>query len=200
MGEDRRQWPENTVEIPKMTTRCRATRRDGTQCRSYALRGAAVCRMHGGAAKQVRRKAAARIEASLDRAAIAVVRLMESEDTPHAVKLAAAKDLMDRGGLTAATALIIAQGEAPWQLVLQQALVVVSEDTDTDGDSQPPPSIEQYTDIVDAELVEDEYVPDEPRERVSVSIASLDDTPPAHIDPDGYHRQSKRRTSRVTRG
>ena len=53
--------------------------------------------MHGGSSPQARRKAVARIEASLDRAAAEVVRLMEHEDTPHSVNLAAARDLLIAG-------------------------------------------------------------------------------------------------------
>jgi hypothetical protein len=42
------------------TRRCRAKRSNGEPCRGAAIRGADVCRMHGGAAPQVRRAAAAR--------------------------------------------------------------------------------------------------------------------------------------------
>lgn len=40
---------------------CRATRRDGTPCGAYAIRGGTVCRMHGGAAPQVKAAAARRL-------------------------------------------------------------------------------------------------------------------------------------------
>ncbi len=41
--------------------KCRATRRDGQRCGCWAIRGGYVCRVHGGAAPQVRRKAAERL-------------------------------------------------------------------------------------------------------------------------------------------
>lgn len=41
--------------------RCRARRKDGQPCRCWAIRGGYVCRVHGGAAPQVRRKAAERL-------------------------------------------------------------------------------------------------------------------------------------------
>ena len=44
--------------------RCSAHRKSGQPCRNWAIRGGYVCRMHGGAAPQVRAKAAARLEAA----------------------------------------------------------------------------------------------------------------------------------------
>lgn len=51
--------------------RCTATTRSGAQCRSYAIVGAVVCRMHGGAAPQVRRAAAERERAARQQSEIA---------------------------------------------------------------------------------------------------------------------------------
>jgi hypothetical protein len=45
----------------RQARRCRAHRRDGRPCRCYAVTGAFVCRMHGGAAGQVKRKARERV-------------------------------------------------------------------------------------------------------------------------------------------
>lgn len=43
-------------------TRCTATaKRTGEQCQAWAIRGAKVCRVHGGMARQVRAKAAERL-------------------------------------------------------------------------------------------------------------------------------------------
>lgn len=53
----------------RQARRCRAHRKDGRACGCYAVQGAFVCRMHGGAAGQVKRKAAERlIEAGAYRA------------------------------------------------------------------------------------------------------------------------------------
>ena len=47
--------------------RCRARRqRDGEPCGCYAIRGATVCRIHGGMAKQVLRKAKARADTATE--------------------------------------------------------------------------------------------------------------------------------------
>jgi hypothetical protein len=52
--------------------RCRAHRRDGQPCGCYAVAGAIVCRMHGGAAGQVKRKGRERqFEADAYRALVA---------------------------------------------------------------------------------------------------------------------------------
>ena len=44
--------------------RCRARRTDGQPCGCWAIRGGYVCRVHGGAAPQVRAKADARLVAA----------------------------------------------------------------------------------------------------------------------------------------
>jgi hypothetical protein len=44
--------------------RCRARRTNGQPCGCWAIRGGFVCRVHGGAAPQVRAKAMARVESA----------------------------------------------------------------------------------------------------------------------------------------
>jgi hypothetical protein len=44
--------------------RCGARRTDGRPCHCWAIRGGYVCRVHGGAAPQVRAKARARLESA----------------------------------------------------------------------------------------------------------------------------------------
>ncbi len=60
--------------------RCSATRRDGTPCQAPAVKGATVCRMHGGSAPQVR--AAARRRVDDDAAATALAALIPDEPPP----------------------------------------------------------------------------------------------------------------------
>ena len=43
--------------------KCKARKRDGTQCRAWPIKGAEVCRVHGGRAPQVKAAAARRLAA-----------------------------------------------------------------------------------------------------------------------------------------
>ena len=45
----------------RQARKCSAHRKDGGRCGNYAIVGGKVCRMHGGAARQVRRKADERV-------------------------------------------------------------------------------------------------------------------------------------------
>ena len=150
-----------------VNVRCHAHKKNGERCRRWSLRGSTVCTSHGAAAPAVRRRAAERIEASLDRAALAVVRLMEDAKTPHAVKLAAAKDLLDRGGLSAKQ-IVEVNNLAPWQVILQKIIV---------------PAVPEAP--VEAVVVTPEY---------AAHIVNSDDTPPRRIDPDGVARRRSNQT------
>lgn len=62
----------------RYTNRCRAHRqRDGKPCGAWAMRGTTVCRVHGGMAPQVRRKAAERQAAMTNYIANALVDAMD---------------------------------------------------------------------------------------------------------------------------
>jgi hypothetical protein len=49
------------VSRTRQARKCRARRKDGQPCHCYAIVGGYVCRMHGGAAPQVRQKARERV-------------------------------------------------------------------------------------------------------------------------------------------
>lgn len=120
------------------SVKCHAhSKRTGEPCNNWSMAGQQVCRMHGGSAKAAKRKAAARIEASLDRAAAAVVKLMEDDATPHAVKLAASKDLLDRGGLGVGVDVPAAAKLPPWQIILQ-SIIVTDEAAETERQPRRP--------------------------------------------------------------
>ena len=79
--------------------RCTATaNRTGQRCELRPIKGANVCRVHGGSAPQV--KAAARLRLSeLTEPAMAVLRdVMADRNATNADKLRAAAEVLDRGG------------------------------------------------------------------------------------------------------
>jgi hypothetical protein len=62
------------------TNRCTARRqRDGKPCGAWAIRGATVCRIHGGMAPQVQAKAKQRLESTSDYVAQAVAKALRDK-------------------------------------------------------------------------------------------------------------------------
>jgi len=67
-----------------MEGRCTATARSGARCKRYPIPGGTVCRMHGGAAPAVRRKAEERLEeVRLKREVARTLKLGEIADDPR---------------------------------------------------------------------------------------------------------------------
>lgn len=128
------------TDLMKQETRCSARRKSGEPCRNYAIRGANVCRMHGGGAPQVRAAAQVRILMAADRAAAQLVVLMYDQTAPHSVRLAAARDLLDRAGLGARTGVDVEVAVTGGMTLLERNLADVI--------------IEYGDDVVDAEVVE----------------------------------------------
>ncbi len=78
---------------------CTATTRAGNPCRSPAILGGMVCRMHGGSSPQA--KAAAhevKLNELVGPAMMLLRDLIRDEDAPPAVRLTAARDVLDRTG------------------------------------------------------------------------------------------------------
>src|SRR4051794_22299579 len=109
--------------------RCVARKRDGTPCRGRPLDGANVCRMHGGAAPQVRRKAQERLALASDIVVVKLLALAFDANTPDAVKLAAMKDVLDRAQVSGKTTIEV---EVPqWQQLLDGIVATLPTDGDT---------------------------------------------------------------------
>jgi hypothetical protein len=78
--------------------RCHAHRRDGEQCGSDAVKGATVCRMHGGSAPQVKAAARRRLLEAVDPVVAKLIDLALRDPDPR-IALAACRDILDRVGL-----------------------------------------------------------------------------------------------------
>ena len=89
------------AQLPPTIVRCNGTLHSGKRCRREAIEGSVVCEIHGGAAPQVRRRAAERLIMTADQAAQMLVRMMEDTEVPFGVRAKIAQDLLDRAGLIA---------------------------------------------------------------------------------------------------
>ena len=100
-GRRRSHSESRWAQLPPTVIRCNATRPNGSRCKREAEDGAVVCDQHGGAAPQVRRRAAERLIMTADQAAQMLVRMMEDTEVPFGVRAKIAQDLLDRAGLIA---------------------------------------------------------------------------------------------------
>ena len=96
-----------TQSRPLPSRRCSAKkRRSDEQCGRWALAGTNVCQVHGGNLPSVKARSQAMMEAarlqlmdSIPDALGVVYTLAMNEETPDAVRLASARDILDRAGI-----------------------------------------------------------------------------------------------------
>ena len=93
-------------EQPRCTARAKST---GQQCRNPPIRGGTVCRMHGGAAPQVRRSATLRLDRLVAPAVTQLARILVDDDTSDAVRLRAIEAVLNRTGHPARTEIDLQQ-------------------------------------------------------------------------------------------
>jgi len=86
---------------------CTATTRQGKPCRQPAIRGASVCKMHGGNAPQVRKAAALRLAMLIDPAIGVILGNLKDRKKNPSVAQRAAEDVLDRNELLSATKIYI---------------------------------------------------------------------------------------------
>lgn len=107
--------------------RCTAHRKTGDQCKNAARLGTTVCDFHGAKAPQVKRKARERLEEAADRLARELLRMATDPAVPESVRLSAIKDALDRGGVSAKTAVEVEVGPPkPWELILDATTEVIA--------------------------------------------------------------------------
>ena len=79
---------------------CHATSKgSGNPCKRPAIAGATVCRVHGGAAPQVREAARLRLLALVDPALATLARAVRGKGKPTAVEIRAATEILNRAGM-----------------------------------------------------------------------------------------------------
>lgn len=79
--------------------KCSARRSDGQPCGNSPVKGATVCRKHGGASPQVKRKAQERLLEGVPKMLRMLRQIAEDESQPANVRLAAIRDWLDRAGI-----------------------------------------------------------------------------------------------------
>ncbi|ROZ43851.1 hypothetical protein EEB13_22435 [Rhodococcus sp. WS3] len=140
---------------------CTAHRTNGEPCRRAAINGGNVCGTHGGRSPQVKAKARVRLELAADRMAKELLGIATADDAPAAVKLAAIKDALDRAGLSAKTAVSVEVGPSkPFEELLTEMMEGGSRAESRAARGVPDELSADWRDILDAELVDDDYLED----------------------------------------
>lgn len=123
--------PRKGEALEHTESSCTAKTRDGDLCKNAPMRGSRTCRMHGSATAAARAKAEERILMAADPAAATLIRLMRDKKVPPQVQLAAARDLLDRAGLSKTTQLQIAL--KPYEENIQDLFIDVEEPDEADS-------------------------------------------------------------------
>lgn len=160
---------------------CTAHRTNGEPCKRAAINGGNVCGTHGGRSPQVKAKARVRLEMAADRMAKELLGIAAADDSPAAVKLAAIKDALDRAGLSAKTAVSVEVGPSkPFEDLLTEIMEGGSRAESRAARGVPDELAPDWRDILDAELVDDDYLEDVPsrtvRERPAPTSESQNST------------------------
>lgn len=143
---------ERWQRMPPTIVRCHGTLRDGAQCRAVAEAGAVVCKTHGGAAPQVKARAAQRVLMTADEAARSLVAWMHDPAVPFPTRVKIATDLMDRAGLNATHNVELRAQIDPVEVMLKHIL------EDPEGMLEAP----RRAGVVDAHVIDDD-TPDVPQ-------------------------------------
>lgn len=133
--------------------RCVAHRKNGERCLKIAIRGARVCRFHGGAAGHVKRKARERLELAADRMAKELLGIA-TDGQSEAVKLNAIRDALDRAGLGAKTE--VSLEVKPWEQLMGDIAGVATISRAEHRAQQGRPILDSaaLAQAIDAEVVE----------------------------------------------
>lgn len=140
--------------------RCTAHRSDGTRgrCKNPALRFQTVCRYHGGAAKRSKEAAQRRLGEALDRMARELLGMAMDDDVSDSVKLAAIKEALALGGISAKTAVEVEHTLKPYERIISNISGVRTGSSRAESRARRglPPADRAEPPILDAEVIDDE--------------------------------------------
>lgn len=95
-----------TMAVPVPRVRCTNVKDSGEQCENWSMMGLSVCFVHGGKTKFAKEQAAEiqdaarqRIFGATETAVDVIVAIMNSKGVPENVRLKAATEILDRGGI-----------------------------------------------------------------------------------------------------
>lgn len=105
---------------PLNGVQCRAANRQGKRCGRRPIAGGTVCRMHGGAAPQVKQAALERLMAYQDRAIDRLFGLVEQEAYPSTA-MQAVKDVLDRTmGKAHESVSVTGKDQGPLEIIIRK--------------------------------------------------------------------------------
>lgn len=182
-------WAKAPPHVLRCTAHYKST---GGQCRHQASPGANVCNQHGALAPAVQARAAVRIQMTVDDAVQRLVEWMNDSNVDMRERVKIAQDMLDRSGLGAVQKHLVGVGEVdPVESLFQRILADPNGLLDPNA---PPPELtpeqreynrladpedRDWSDIVDAEIVEDP--PSVPRLPSPAPTQRTSTRPPKHI-------------------
>jgi hypothetical protein len=179
-----RDWSKSAVP----QHRCKAHRKNGEQCKNASLIGSAVCRYHGGAAKQCVNAARIRLQNAAEKMARELLGMATDPNVSDSVKLAAIRDALDRAGFKPVTAVDLEVSTKPWEHVFEGISKVVAGPRDPQATPAELPAAdpEILGEFDDDEIEDDPYAPrvEPQREWESADVVYVE-----IVSPDGYTDQ-----------
>ncbi|MCT7365936.1 hypothetical protein [Mycolicibacterium llatzerense] len=131
---------QDTLLDNRPERRCVAHKKNGDRCRKFAIEGATVCRVHGGASGHVRRAAKARLDNAADLMAQKLLGIAIDDSLPAETRLKAIKDALDRSmGRPTATVEVGPIEPKPWEEIFDA--IGGSPTRDYDAEQSLPPAM-----------------------------------------------------------
>lgn len=135
----REAWNCGGVELPNRQDtllednperRCAARKRNGEQCRKFAILGGTVCRTHGGATRHIKEAARIRVENASNRLMGKLIEFAFDDTKPPDVQLKAIQNSLDRAGLKPPAEVTLSQGQhKPYEDIFDEISTVSRADS-----------------------------------------------------------------------